>query len=779
MTKPTRSSRRRSLAVLALPASFALFSSHAAPGFGEHAEPGERSFAPVTLAVIGDSPYGNPQLLDFPGLVRSINDDPKASLVVHVGDIKNGSSRCDDSYFAQMRANFDSFADPILFTPGDNEWTDCHRSAAGKYDPLERLARLRELFYPVPGESLGQSKRRVLTQAKLPGRSAFVENQLWVQSRVVFSIVHVVGSNNNLLPWFADDATDALVDDPVRRNAEVAARTAAALDWIDRTFTRAQHENAQAVAVFMQADMWTSGPLDGFNAIAGRLAEQAAAFARPVLLIEGDSHRFLVDKPFAKPDSVHGVTTLAPNLTRLVVEGETTSEWLRLEVDPRSREVFSWRRVFRNPRPVMATRETPALFDDEAGGDADADDPAIWVHPGAPEASLVFGTKKNAGLSVYDLDGKELQAITPPAAPGPDDEAGRFNNVDVLYGFPLRGRSVDLAVVTDRGRDQLRFYAIDAGAARRGQPPLTDVTAAQVPFVFSKNQSEVNQQTTAYGLAVTSVGKGLASFAFVSQRSRTKVASLVLIPRPDGRVSYQRYDMTTLPNSFPLPGGGTWTACQDDDNQESQVEGMVVDHQEHVLYFAQEQIGLWRMPLFRLGARPQLFEKVREFGVPYQRDFDEAEEEYACTVLWAQDPGLGGKNLSADAEGLTIYYGAQSGQSDDGYLIASSQGDSTFSVFERTGSNRLLGRFTVATGLASDGTQHCDGAAVVNAPLGAKFPQGLLVLHDGENTPAVVDAEGGGATRGNTNFKYVAWPELAAALDLKISPWSGYPPSPR
>ena len=248
-------------------------SSHAAQGVGEGTENGDRAFAPVTLAVIGDTPYGNPQVLDFPGLVRSINDDPKASLVVHVGDIKNGSSRCDDSYFAQIAGYFDSFADPILFTPGDNEWTDCHRATDGKYDPLERLARLRELFYPVPGESLGQSKRRCLdARPSCPGfgpssRTSCGSNRGW-SSRwstwwAATTTVCPGSATTPPTPW----STIRRGGWPRSRRAPPPRSTGSIAPS-----PAPQHEKAQAVAIFMQADMWTSGPLDGFNTIAQRLA---------------------------------------------------------------------------------------------------------------------------------------------------------------------------------------------------------------------------------------------------------------------------------------------------------------------------------------------------------------------------------------------------------------------------------------------------------------------------------------------------------------------------
>jgi len=158
--------------------------------------------------------------------------------------------------------------------------------------------------------------------------------------------------------------------------------------------------------------------------------------------------------------------------------------------------------------------ETPALYDDEAGGDADADDPAIWVDRRAPHRSLVIGTAKNAGLRVYDLAGRELQSLAPPPAPDPESEPGRFNNVDLAYGIKLGHTTADLAIVTDRGRDKLRVYRIDPAKRR-----LEDVTALDAPFLFSADQDEVNEATTGYGLA-TYVRHGTA-YAVASRRHTT------------------------------------------------------------------------------------------------------------------------------------------------------------------------------------------------------------------------------------------------------------------
>ncbi|MDR7280310.1 phytase [Catenuloplanes atrovinosus] len=406
------------------------------------------------------------------------------------------------------------------------------------------------------------------------------------------------------------------------------------------------------------------------------------------------------------------------------------------------------------PRPVekvVPAVETPALYDDEAGGDADADDPAIWVHPAdrarfrkgataqsrgsatalsrviATALSRVIATAKNGGLRVYDLRGRELQSIATPPAPGPDDEAGRFNNVDIVEDFRLGGRTVDLAAVSDRGRDQLRFYAIDE---RTGL--LTDVTAADVPFAFNATQAEVNEQRTAYGLDAVDGG-----YLLVSRRSTPEVGTFRLVER-NGRVSYRPVDRLTLPAEFTLPDGTHWAPCTDPGDG-PQVEGVVVDAENRTAYLAQEDVALWRVPIRdgRFTGRPAMVERVREFGIP--ATYDEATEE--CVVDYGADPGFGGR-IAADVEGLTILPTGRTG----GTLLVSSQGDDTFYTYDRR-SNRPIGHFAVVDGPRVDGSQECDGAAVTPTPLPG-FPGGLLVVHDGQNTP-------GDGDRPNTNFKFL------------------------
>jgi hypothetical protein len=264
-------------------------------------------------------------------------------LAVHVGDIKNGSTRCDMAYFQQIFDDFAELNTPLVYTPGDNEWTDCHRANNGAYDPLERLDVLRSVFFGDPGTTLGEPKA-VLSQASIPAHSAFVENRLWFESGVAFATVHVVGSANGYAPWFGTDTTGTKHDDPDRRVAETEARIAAGLDWINREFDLAAAQNAKAVVVFMQADTFV-GSTEGFVETLQLIARRARAFEKPVLLVQGDSHRYLVDVPFEMANTAYGVNDAVPNLTRIVVEGETASQWLSLTVDPNSPAVFSWQPV--------------------------------------------------------------------------------------------------------------------------------------------------------------------------------------------------------------------------------------------------------------------------------------------------------------------------------------------------------------------------------------------------------------------------------------------------
>jgi len=311
---------------------------------------------PYTLAVIGDIPYGAQKLEDFPKLIALMNADPKVDVAVHLGDIKAGSSSpCTDEYFTTIRGLFDTFQDPLVYTPGDNEWTDCHVASKnnGLYTPTERLAAVRALFFPVPGQTLGGRKKQLLTQADDPDTPAFVENTMFMESRVVFAALNITGSNNDLASWGSPLPADA-ASFPTQAE-EVASRAQANTAWLNKAFALANTEDAAGVVLFMQADMWDpTAKLDGFDALVTQIGTLAAAFGKPVLILEGDSHRFKVDNPFsASPENalahaLHPSTPVAENVTRMVVEGsDGRTEYVRLTIDPKptTGSIFSWERV--------------------------------------------------------------------------------------------------------------------------------------------------------------------------------------------------------------------------------------------------------------------------------------------------------------------------------------------------------------------------------------------------------------------------------------------------
>jgi len=352
----------------------------------------------------------------------------------------------------------------------------------------------------------------------------------------------------------------------------------------------------------------------------------------------------------------------------------------------------------RDPSPVA---QTQAFVDDSGAtpADADADDPAIWVHPGDPSRSVVLGTLKEGGLAAFDLDARTLQLV--PAGPG-----GRFNNVDVVG---------DLAVVSDRGRDRIRVYRIDPRGSAAGAHVLRDVTDPAAAPVFAESESEVDEQRTAYGLAAGRDPVSGVRWVTVTRRHETRVALLRLVDRPGGTVGTAPISTIDLPSSFRLPDGTTWSPCEEP-GERPQLEGSVIDGR--VLYAAQEDVGIWRIPLTSRGfGRPELVDRVRSYGVPARWD---ATSE-ACVPDGA-DPGFGGKWLEADAEGLAV-----AGST----LFASSQGDSRFVVYG--GRTRDL---RIVAGRGTDSVEHSDGSAISTASLGRRFPHGLLVVHDGERRPS-------------------------------------------
>jgi hypothetical protein len=304
--------------------------------------PINQSATPLDIAVIGDVPYGDAARAEFPSFIDAITADSKVRLVVHVGDIKSGSDLCSDSIFNYVAEQFKRVSDPLVYAIGDNEWTDCHRANNGGFDPLGRLAKVHELFFSTPGRTLGGRNMGVEAEEGYP------ENQLWVQSRVTFAVLHIIGSNNGLEPWTAP------LDRPAERVAEVTARNAANIAWLDHTFSVAREQGSVGIVLFYQADLW--GPedraagahFDAHTDFVRRLSELAADFDGPILLVSGDSHDLRVD-PGVPWFTLYGATP-RDNVTQIIVDRsiEDDADWLRLHLDPRAPGVFSWEQEFVN-----------------------------------------------------------------------------------------------------------------------------------------------------------------------------------------------------------------------------------------------------------------------------------------------------------------------------------------------------------------------------------------------------------------------------------------------
>jgi hypothetical protein len=286
------------------------------------------------FVALGDLPYGQAAqgYAPYKSLITAINRErPRFS--IHVGDFKSGSTLCSDEEFKLQLGHFGQFDSALIFTPGDNEWTDCHRANNGAYDPLERLQTLRSMFFK-PGRSLGRQPLALESQSVvMPEFSKVVENLRWQHQDVLFATLHIVGSNNNF------EARDPLA------MAEFLARDKANVAWIREAFSIARQSQAKALVFAMQADVFESKSLwedfpaqSGFRTSIGETLLPLAAQANlPVLLIHGDSHVYRFDQPF-----VLNKKPLA-QLTRLEVPGANDVRAVYVTVDTRQRNPFAVR----------------------------------------------------------------------------------------------------------------------------------------------------------------------------------------------------------------------------------------------------------------------------------------------------------------------------------------------------------------------------------------------------------------------------------------------------
>ena len=291
---------------------------------------------PFTVGLIGDVPYFTPPGVEdpsFQGLQKRINQ-ANLDLLVHVGDIKSGGSPCNDAMFTDRQKRFQAFKAPFLYTPGDNEWTDCHRVAAGGFDPLERLAALRKRFF---SENALKPLRPfgLEFQAKDPDYKEFVEHLRFHHQGITFLTLHMVGSQNGKKKFDPHSKQK-------RKNAhdqEVKRREEAVLSWLKEGFAAARKNKSKGVIVVTHANPGLErDPREKeqkpFRFFLEAFARELRSFAGEVLLVHGDSHYFRVDKPLIQEQ-------FFPNLTRVEVFGDVNLHWVKVKVDAESPLVFA------------------------------------------------------------------------------------------------------------------------------------------------------------------------------------------------------------------------------------------------------------------------------------------------------------------------------------------------------------------------------------------------------------------------------------------------------
>lgn len=296
-----------------------------------------------SFAVIGDLGYVSEEEPWVENVFSDLNKDSSLSFVVHVGDLSSPRNACRDDFQTRRLAQFEKSSHPLIYTPGDNDWTDCHEPTIAGGNPLERLSRLRTLFF-AGDQSLGQRKIALKRQSQSadPILAKHRENVRWDMGGVTFITLHVVGSNNGLGRWPEGDE-------------EYAERKSANLAWLREGFEHARAAGSRAVMILQQANIFPSSPPfpdkegnpSGITEVRTAIEKEATAFRQPVVLVHGDSHYFRLDNPFwQRPPRGQRAPPALENFLRLETFGTPNHHWVKITVDPDNPNVFSfWPRI--------------------------------------------------------------------------------------------------------------------------------------------------------------------------------------------------------------------------------------------------------------------------------------------------------------------------------------------------------------------------------------------------------------------------------------------------
>jgi len=310
----------------------------------------------LEFAIIGDAPYNAKQRQEFVNMMEEI-DAADLGFVVHAGDYwfdgiawkpdTKGLPPCSDEVYQDRLAMAKKSRHAFIITPGDNDWTDCHRSKPKAYDPIDRLEKFRKMFYQ-GDRSLGQQSITLVRQSANAKYSKYRENARWTYGGALFVTLHMVGSNNNL------GRTEAM-------DKEYRERNDANIAWLQEAFDQARRNGSKAIMIIAQANpqfetTWTPkvqkrymlGGLGikppkekrhtGFDDFIMALEEYTLAFGKPVVYVHGDTHTFRMDKPLLGSTS----RRIIENFTRVETFGFPDTHWVKVTIDPKDPNVFSF-----------------------------------------------------------------------------------------------------------------------------------------------------------------------------------------------------------------------------------------------------------------------------------------------------------------------------------------------------------------------------------------------------------------------------------------------------
>ncbi len=285
------------------------------------------------FVAYGDMPYNIPaDFARYERLIQTINTS-NPEFVVFVGDTKSSSTPCSNEYNTIVKNYFNQFNQPLIYSVGDNEWTDCHTKKAGSYNPMERLNNLRQTFFNTK-QSFGKKTLPLTRQADTQKEfSDYVENSYWINHDFLFVSLNISGTNNNLGVSKEGDV-------------EYQERNLANLAWIKYCSEIAVKKNLSGIIFAYQADMFSvkkqarekvNGYLDTVNAI----TSLAINFSKPILLMHGDSHRLIIDQPITYPSS----RMVVENVLRLQLMGEDEVQAVEVTINSDLQSPFSFRPI--------------------------------------------------------------------------------------------------------------------------------------------------------------------------------------------------------------------------------------------------------------------------------------------------------------------------------------------------------------------------------------------------------------------------------------------------